>query len=91
MKSARKRVVVASLAVVTALMLACGPQVTFSKDVAPILQAKCQSCHRPGQLAPMSLVNYEEVRPFAPVIRISVSIGNMPPLLRVGPARLLQG
>ena len=39
--------------------------VTFSKDVAPIFQAKCQSCHEPGSIAPMSLVTYEEVRPSA--------------------------
>jgi hypothetical protein len=38
-------------------------QVTFTKDVAPILQEKCQVCHRPGTFAPMSLLTYEEARP----------------------------
>jgi len=37
--------------------------VTFTRDVAPILQKSCQNCHRPGAIAPMSLVNYQDVRP----------------------------
>ena len=37
-------------------------QVTFSKDVAPILQARCQSCHEPGSIAPMSLRTFQETR-----------------------------
>ena len=40
-------------------------QVTFTKDVAPILQARCQVCHRPDTFAPMSLLTYEEARPWA--------------------------
>jgi hypothetical protein len=39
--------------------------VTFTKDIAPILQRSCQNCHRPGSVAPMSLLTYEEVRPWA--------------------------
>ena len=38
---------------------------TYTKDVAPIFQEKCQSCHRPGQMGPMSLLTYEEARPWA--------------------------
>lgn len=38
---------------------------TFTKDVAPIIQAKCEACHRSGSIAPMSLVTYEEARPWA--------------------------
>src|ERR1700745_2405739 len=53
--------------------------VTFSKDVAPILQAKCQSCHEPGSIAPMSLITYEETRPWAKSIRARVSSRQMPP------------
>jgi hypothetical protein len=53
--------------------------VTFSKDVAPILQAKCQSCHEPGSIGPMSLMTYEEVRPWAKSIRTRVSSRQMPP------------
>ncbi len=40
---------------------------TFSKDVAPILYKNCASCHRPGEIAPMSLLTYEEARPWAAI------------------------
>ena len=40
-------------------------QVTFSKDIAPIFQAKCQECHQPNSIAPMSLITYKESRPWA--------------------------
>jgi hypothetical protein len=53
--------------------------VTFTKDVAPIFQAKCEECHRPGTGAPMSLVSYEEVRPWAKSIKQRVATHNMPP------------
>lgn len=56
-----------------------GPQPTFSKDVAPILQRSCVTCHRPGQSAPMSLLTYEEVRPWARSIRSRVAAREMPP------------
>ena len=54
-------------------------EVTFSKDVAPILQEKCQSCHREGQMAPMSLVTYEQARPWAKAIKTRVMARQMPP------------
>src|SRR3979409_296449 len=53
--------------------------VTFTKDVAPILQRSCQSCHRPNNIAPMSLLTYEEARPWARSIRSRVSEREMPP------------
>src|SRR5436190_13624802 len=53
--------------------------VTFAKDVAPILQAKCETCHRKGTNAPMSLVTYAETRPWAKSIRERVISRNMPP------------
>lgn len=53
--------------------------VTFSKDVAPILYAKCATCHRPGEMAPMSLLTYKEVRPWAKSIREKVLSKEMPP------------
>jgi len=56
-----------------------GGEVTFARDVAPILQANCQSCHRPGNVAPMSLLTYEEVRPWATVIADRVAKRVMPP------------
>src|SRR5215831_2469499 len=53
--------------------------VTFSKDVAPILQAKCQECHQPNSIAPMSLISYEETRPWARSIKARVAARQMPP------------
>lgn len=52
---------------------------TFSKDVAPILYKNCTSCHRAGEIAPMSLLTYEEARPWARAIRDNVVKGVMPP------------
>src|SRR5262245_47046211 len=54
-------------------------QVTFTKDVAPILQNKCQVCHRPDTFAPMSLLTYEDVRPWAKAIKEKVITRMMPP------------
>src|SRR5213595_3626607 len=53
--------------------------VTFSKDVAPIFQAKCQECHQPNSIAPMSLITYQDVRPWARSIKERVSQRQMPP------------
>jgi hypothetical protein len=58
---------------------AAAQSVTFAKDVAPILQARCQECHRAGSMAPMSLVTYEDVRPWAKSIRDRVRTRQMPP------------
>ena len=52
---------------------------TYTKDVAPILYKNCTSCHRPGEIAPMSLLTYEEARPWAKSIRDEVNEGHMPP------------
>ena len=80
--------------VVLALSLAAAPRaavaqpaahddVTFTKDVAPILQRSCQKCHRPNSVAPMSLITYEEVRPWARSIKQRTGLRNrmgvMPP------------
>jgi hypothetical protein len=53
--------------------------VTFTKDVAPILQRSCQNCHRPGMMAPMSLLTYQDARPWVKSIRAKVSAREMPP------------
>ena len=53
--------------------------VTFSKDVAPIFQAKCQECHQPNSIAPMSLITYQDARPWARSIKERVSTRQMPP------------
>lgn len=52
---------------------------TFAKDVAPILYEKCVGCHRPGEVAPMSLITYAEARPWAKAIRARVVRREMPP------------
>ncbi len=52
---------------------------TFSKDVAPIFVQKCVACHRPGEIAPMSLMTFEETRPWAKSIRQKVANREMPP------------
>src|SRR5215831_10723669 len=54
-------------------------KVTFSKDVAPILQRSCQNCHRPDSIAPMSLLTYKDARPWAKAIRQKVAAREMPP------------
>src|SRR5580693_348176 len=55
------------------------PVPTFSKDVAPILYKNCASCHRPGEIAPMSLLTYDDARPWAADIKEKVASGEMPP------------
>ena len=55
------------------------PQVTFHKDVLPILQKNCQECHRPGEVAPMSLLTYDDARPWAKAIKAAVVTQKMPP------------
>ena len=54
-------------------------QPTFAKDVAPLLQRSCVTCHRPGQSAPMSLMTYEDARPWARSIKSRVVNREMPP------------
>jgi len=55
------------------------PAPTFAKDIAPIVYQHCASCHRKGEIAPMQLLSYEEVRPWAASIREQVAAGTMPP------------
>jgi hypothetical protein len=56
-------------------------EITFSKDVAPILYDNCVSCHRPGEVAPFSMLTYKETRPWVRAIRQAVSNRRMPPWL----------
>src|SRR6476646_11026046 len=50
-------------------------EVTYSKDIAPILQRSCENCHRPNGAGPMALTTYEEVRPWARAIKQRTGIG----------------
>ena len=74
-------ILVASATAVIGLAEAVAAQapVTFTKDVAPILQQRCQICHRAGTFAPMSLVTYEQARPWARSIKQKVLARQMPP------------
>ena len=73
----------AAIAVATAPVLAAeargDAEVTFSKDIAPILQRSCENCHRPQGGAPMSLITYEDVRPWARSIKNRTAAREMPP------------
>lgn len=55
------------------------PAPTFTRDVAPIFQKSCQSCHRPESIAPMSLLTYQDARPWAAAIKKRVAAREMPP------------
>src|ERR1044072_5301397 len=52
---------------------------TFTKDIAPIFQEKCEACHRPDSIAPMSLKTYAEARPWTRAIKTQVAEHTMPP------------
>ena len=91
MESTRKFGRLAGLVGLAALVVASAPAAaqtavehpTFSKDIAPILQRSCQKCHRPNALAPMPLISYEDVRPWARAIKYRTGLrdqmGVMPP------------
>jgi hypothetical protein len=61
------------------LTIAAETKFTFHRDVEPILQARCQNCHRPGEAAPMSLLTYSDSRPWAKAIKQAVLAKKMPP------------
>src|SRR5262245_31279474 len=65
--------------------------VTFSRDVAPILQERCQACHRPGQIGPMPLRSYAEARPWAKAIAKQVASREMPPWFAHPDSRPMKG
>jgi hypothetical protein len=83
-----KWIYLAAFAIVGALAMAAtirataqqdSSPVTFNKDVLPILQSNCQSCHRPGQIAPMSFLTYKDARPWAKAMKAAVVTKKMPP------------
>lgn len=70
---------IATLAGVVCLAAQAAGTPTFNKDVLPILQNHCQECHRPGEIAPMPLLTYQQARPWAKAIKASVLGKKMPP------------
>jgi hypothetical protein len=67
------------LIILAAFTLNAAPAPTFYKDVLPILQARCQECHREGEIGPMTFNTYKETRPWAKAIREAVRTRKMPP------------
>ena len=72
-------VLVGACAAVLSQAATAPSQITFTKDVLPIMQKRCQICHRPGEVAPMSFLTYSDVRPWAKAIREAVLSRKMPP------------
>ena len=70
--------VMASPLLATGQVADSGQQVTFTKDIAPILQRSCQRCHRPESVAPMSLLTYEDARPWARAMKHRTGLRNKP-------------
>ncbi len=68
-----------SVACASMFAASTGKEVTFQKDVAPILQNHCQECHRAGEIGPMPLMTYKDARPWAKAIKQSVVSQKMPP------------
>src|SRR5882762_3906866 len=68
-----------SFGVSLCLAAVAATNVTFNKDVNPILQERCQSCHRPGEVGPMPLLTYAQARPWAKAMREAVLLKKMPP------------
>jgi hypothetical protein len=79
--STMMRVPVAGLFAGMAAMAAttASTPVTFNQDILPILQKECQGCHRPGEVAPMSFLTYQDTRPWAKAIKTAVLTKKMPP------------
>jgi len=81
------RTVAVLLIMMSMVGVAAAKEVTFNKDVLPILQQNCQACHRPGEIGPMPFLTFEETRPWAAAIKKAVLSRTMPPWfadIRVG-------
>jgi len=73
------RSLLAAICIGTSAFAADTPSVTFNRDVLPILQKNCQTCHRPGEIAPMPFLTYRDARPYAKAIKAAVLTHKMPP------------
>jgi hypothetical protein len=78
-RAALSIVIVAATGLVASAQQPASAPVTFSKDIAPILQKSCQNCHRPGAIAPMSLLTFQDARPWARSMKAKVTAREMPP------------
>src|SRR5712691_8032221 len=74
-----KQMIVAAAGVLVFAGTGAAATPTFNKDIAPILYQNCQMCHRPGEVAPFSLLTYRDARPYARAIKNAVSARKMPP------------
>ncbi len=74
-----RNLIVVGLALSAGVAAAPAPEVTFTRDVAPILHAKCVTCHRTGEVAPMPLLTFDDARPWARAIKDKVASRQMPP------------
>ncbi|SVD90822.1 uncharacterized protein METZ01_LOCUS443676, partial [marine metagenome] len=83
MRDARLAALLLAVGLVVALPAPAAAEVpedpTFHKDIEPIFQRSCQVCHRPNNMAPMSLMSYQETRPWARSIKNKVEVREMPP------------
>src|SRR5471030_3332006 len=77
-KHMRSLLITIELTITASTALAAGTP-TFTRDVAPILFHNCVECHRPTAMAPMSLMTYDEARPWARAIKQKVALRQMPP------------
>jgi len=68
-----------SFAVSLCISFSCYAQTNYAEDIAPIIYKNCSNCHRPGEIGPFPLTNYEEVSNWAPTIKFVTEIGYMPP------------
>jgi len=75
----QSRISLGVLASFSPILITAAVPPTFHKDIQPILQNRCQSCHRPGEAAPMPLMTYQETRPWAKAIKSALLSGKMPP------------
>src|SRR5258708_458397 len=74
------RLLISSVVCAAAAFAGSAPsQVTFYKDVLPVLQKDCQGCHRPGEAAPMAFLTYDQTRPWAKAMKTAVLAKQMPP------------
>ena len=74
-----KTIVLGLVGVLAATAGSVPANITFNKDVLPVLQNRCQSCHRPGEIAPMSFLTYKDTRGWAKAIKQAVLTKQMPP------------